>query len=82
MLAFIRKGIMSGKTASSYLSSPDIRDNQWLTRNKGETAGFLCDVNIELTEELKTYLLYFSCTVDKNLSNTVTFFSNLPIKEV
>lgn len=82
MLAYIRKGIMSGKTAASYLGSPDINDNQWLTRNKGENAGFFCDVDLDLTEELKTYLLYFNMTADKNTGHTLRSFSNLPIKGV
>ena len=82
MLAYIRKGIMSGKTAASYLGSPDIKNYKWLTRNKDESAGYLCDKEIELTEELRTYLLYFSFATGKNITPSLTQFSNIPIKEV
>lgn len=67
--------------AFSYLRVPDINDNMWKARGKDEIMVVLCDKEIILTEELKIYLNCFSQTCDKNISHTLTSFSNLPVKE-
>ena len=66
-------------SAHKYLSVPDINHNKWKTRGNNETHVILCDKEILLTEELKTYLLYFAYVGNK-LTVTTTAFSNLPIK--
>ena len=80
MLAYIRCGKTSGTSAYSYLYMPDINNGLWKTRGKGETNGFLCNMEIKLTEELKTYLTYFLFGTGKNLKHTLTSFSNIPLK--
>ena len=81
MLAYIRCGKTSGTSAYSYLTNPDISNNQLLTRGRGETAGFLCDKEIKLTEELKLYLRYFGNKIGHKTFYTITSFSEIPIKE-
>lgn len=81
MLAYTLS-VIPETTLNKFLKSPDIRDNQFHTRSKGETNMFICDVDLQLSEELKIYLFYFSSTADKNISHSLKSFSNLPIKEV
>jgi hypothetical protein len=80
MLSMTRKS-PPDTSAHKYLNNPDVNNNQWCTNGKGETNVILCDKEILLTEELRTYLLYFAyMTAGKNL-NRLHSFSNLPIKE-
>lgn len=82
MLVYIRSsGIPAPITsAQSYLHCPDVRNHQWKTRGRGEADVFLCDYDIGLTEELELYLSYFSNKVAHTLNQTLTSFSNIPIK--
>lgn len=66
--------------AFNYIQSPDISDNQWFTRGRGEKVVFLCDKEILLTEELKLYLNYFNASAGKNIGHRLASFSNIPIK--
>jgi hypothetical protein len=67
-------------SAHSYLYSPDLNNNQLKTRGRGEALVYLCDYDIELTEELKLYLSYFNNKVAHICKHNLTSFSNIPIK--
>lgn len=81
MLAYTNK-TPPNTSAHSYLHNPDVNNNKWKTRGNNETNVILCDKEILLTEELRTYLLYFAyMTAGKNF-NRLYNFPLLPIKEV
>lgn len=80
MLATTRK-TPPETSAHGYLLTPDVNNRKWELRGKGEKVVILCDKEIALTEELRTYLLYFSFTSGKNCSHSLTSFSNIPIKQ-
>lgn len=63
----------------SYIHCPDVKNNKWKSRDRGEHECILCDKEIKLTEELRTYLLYFSFTTGENITPSLTSFSNLPL---
>lgn len=81
-MLYFTLSIIPNNSLYKFLSKPDIKDDQFHIRNNGEVHMFLCDADVELTNELKLYLTYFSSTVDKNISHSLKSFSNLPIKEV
>ena len=81
MLAYIRSGETSGTSAHSYLQNPDVNNGLWKTRGTGETNGFLCNIEIKLTEELKIYLRYFGNKISHKQMHTIPSFSNIPLKQ-
>lgn len=81
-MLYFTLNVIPNNTLYKFLSKPDINDNQFHTRWNTEIHMFLCDIDIELTSDLKLFLSYFSSTVDKNISHSLKSFSNLPIKEV
>ena len=67
-------------TLYSYIHCPDVNNHKWFSRNRGEHECILCDKEIKLTEELRTYLLYFG-NVGNTIAMNLNAFTSLPIKE-
>jgi hypothetical protein len=77
----VRSGETSGTSAHSYLQNPDVHNELWKTRGNNETNGFLCNMEILLTEELKIYLGYFGNKIGHKQMHTIPSFSNIPLKK-
>jgi hypothetical protein len=82
MLRYIRTGGLKGTSAFGYLRTPDTNHNQWKHRNISEDEGYLCDVNVPLTEELKIFLNYFSFKQCHATCMTLESFKLIPVRLV
>lgn len=79
MLSSTRKTQPTSST-TIYLLAPDVRNNQWKARGNNEVITIICNYDICLTEDIKSYLGYFSFTTGKNICHTLKSFSEIPIK--